>query len=189
MGAAATPTAAQPALSPEIAAIAQAAPTAPTAASAGQAAQADALPTRYGVTLAHAIETVRTAFEAGARTGATTARIELSPPSLGTIRIQLQHTDEGVTARVLTDHAAAADTLSQGRDDLRRAFQSAGVNLLSLDIEARGDGGAQTQDPGQSSAATYTSNGDDADTAAGDAGAVEPTSAALSGSTLVNVLA
>ena len=49
---------------------------------------------------------------------------------------------------MLTDHAATADTLSQGGDDLRRAFQSAGVNLLSLDIEARGDGGSQTQDPG-----------------------------------------
>ena len=114
----------------------------------------------------------------GARQGATSAQIELSPASLGTIRIQLQHTEDGVTANVLTDHQAAADTLSQGGDDLRRAFQSAGVNLLSLNIEARGDnaGQAQTQDRGQSSGSGYTTSGDDID-ADGGAGAVEPTSA------------
>jgi flagellar hook-length control protein FliK len=163
---------------------------APAAQTAAPAAPATELPPRYGVTLEHAIETVRQTVELGARQGGTTtARIELSPASLGTIRIQLQHTDDGVTAKVLTDHAATADTLSQGGDDLRRAFQSAGVNLLSLDIEARGDRGAQTNDPGQSSGSRHTSSGDDADIA-GEIGAVEPTtSSALAGSALVNVLA
>ena len=163
---------------------------APTAQAAAPAAPATELPPRYGVSLEHAVETVRQTVELGARVGGTTtAHIELSPPSLGTIRIQLQHTDDGVTAKVLTDHAATADTLSQGGDDLRRAFQSAGVNLLSLDIEARGDRGAQTQDPAPSSGSSRTSSGDDADIA-GDLGAVEPiTSSALTGSALVNVLA
>ncbi len=127
----------------------------------------------------------------GARAGASSAQIELSPASLGTIRIQLQHTPDGVTANVLTDHQAAADTLSQGGDDLRRAFQSAGVNLLSLNIEARGDnsGQTQTQDQGQSSGSHYSTGGDDID-ADGGAGAVDPTSiSGLSGSALVNVLA
>jgi flagellar hook-length control protein FliK len=114
----------------------------------------------------------------------------MSPPSLGTITIQLQHTEDGVTAKVLADHAATADTLSQGGDDLRRALQSAGVNLLSLDIGTRGDNSAQAQNqnPGQSSGSTYATNAD-TNEAAGDAGAIEPTASLPAGSALVNVLA
>ena len=133
---------------------------------------------------------MRATVEMGASQGATTAKIELSPGSLGTITIQLQHTDDGVTAKVLADHAATADTLSQGGDDLRRALQSAGVNLLSLDIGTRGDNSAQAQaqNPGQSSGSTYTTSGDNAD-AAGDGGAIESTTSLPAGSALVNVLA
>ena len=133
---------------------------------------------------------MRATVEMGASQGATTAKIELSPGSLGTITIQLQHTDDGVTAKVLADHAATADTLSQGGDDLRRALQSAGVNLLSLDIGTRGDNSAQAQaqNPGQSSGSTYSTSGDTADTT-GDAGAIESTTSLPAGSALVNVLA
>jgi flagellar hook-length control protein FliK len=139
--------------------------------------------------MSDAIDAVRATVEMGARQGATTANIELSPPSLGTISIQLHHTDDGVTAKVLADHAATADTLSQGGDDLRRALQSAGVNLLSLDIGTRGDSAqTQTPDPGQSSGSTYTASGDDADIA-GDTGAIEPATSLPAGSALVNVLA
>ena len=163
------------------------APTQPT--QTAPTAPATALPTRYGVTLEDAVEQVRATVAMGASQGATTAKIELSPPSLGTITIQLQHSDDGVTAKVLADHAATADTLSQGGDDLRRALQSAGVNLLSLDIGTRGDSAqTQTQDPGQSSRSTYTTSGDDAD-AAGDAGAIEPVTSLPAGAGLVNVLA
>jgi flagellar hook-length control protein FliK len=140
--------------------------------------------------MSDAIETVRATVEMGVRQGATTAKIELSPPSLGTISIQLQHTDDGVTAKVLADHAATADTLSQGGDDLRRALQQAGVNLLSLDIGTRGDNSAQaqaqTQGQGQGSGSTYSTNGDTAEAAAG---AIEPTTSLPAGSALVNVLA
>jgi flagellar hook-length control protein FliK len=182
----ATSTAAQP--NPAVTVAPATQPAQPT--QAAPPAPATALPTRYGVTLGDAIETVRATVEMGATRGATTAKIELSPPSLGTISIQLQHTDEGVTAKVLADHAATADTLSQGGDDLRRALQSAGVNLLSLDIGTRGDNSAQTQTqtPGQGPRSTDTTSGDDADTA-GDAGATPPVTSLPSGSALVNVLA
>src|SRR5581483_6267994 len=105
----------------------------------------------YGVSLEHAVDAVRTTIELGARQGATQARIELSPGSLGTIRIQLHRTDEGVTAHVVTDSATTADTLSQSGDDLRRSLQSAGVNLISLNIEARGESGAPAQERSQDS--------------------------------------
>jgi flagellar hook-length control protein FliK len=46
----------------------------------------------------------------------------MSPRSLGTIRIQLHRTDNGVIAHVVTDSATTADALSQGSDDLRRSL-------------------------------------------------------------------
>jgi flagellar hook-length control protein FliK len=169
-----------------------AATTALQSAPATQATQAadNAAPTRYGVSLQHAVETVRSTIELGARQGFSQARIELSPASLGTIRIQLHRTADGVTAHVVTDSAATADTLSQNSDDLRRSLQSAGVNLLSLDIEARSDGGEETQDPNENPAPRATAAVDPIDTADDSGSAqVEPTTAVLPGGARVNVLA
>ena len=73
---------------------------------------------------------------------------------MGTIRIQIQRTDNGVTAHVVADHASTADTLSQGGDDLKRQLANAGVTLLSLNIETRGGGGnseSQNADSGSES--------------------------------------
>jgi flagellar hook-length control protein FliK len=150
------------------------------------------VPTRYGVSLQHAVDAVRTSIELGARQGATQARIELSPASLGTIRIQLHRTDDGVTAHVVTDSAATADTLSQGGDDLRRSLQSAGVNLLSLSIEARGDGNAPAQDRSEDSSSR--SQGGARATEIDAIGETDPSPAQSTGTvlpegTLVNVLA
>ncbi|MBV8217191.1 MAG: flagellar hook-length control protein FliK, partial [Solirubrobacterales bacterium] len=172
-------------------------PAAPPSAPATQAAQAtDATaPPRSGVSLQRAVESVRATIELGARQGFSRARIELSPPSLGTIRIQLHRTDEGLTARVVTDNAATADTLSQGGDDLRRSLQQAGVNLLSLDIQARSDGGAQTQAqtqdrPGNGTPARIDAlDSDQADAHSDSLGAAAPTTLVLPGGARVNVLA
>ena len=86
---------------------------------------------------------------------------------------------------------STADTLSQGGDDLKRQLASAGVTLLSLNIETRG--GAQrpvaesaTRSPRPQSGANGDSNQIDT---VGDDGAVEPSTSALSGSALVNVFA
>ena len=55
------------------------------------------------------------------------------------MQIHLQHTADGIVARVIADHAAAAQTLAQNGDDLRRSLQSHGVTLLRLDIESSDD--------------------------------------------------
>jgi flagellar hook-length control protein FliK len=144
------------------------------------------VPTRYSVPLEDAADTVRTTIATSSQ-GVSQARIELSPPSLGTIRISLQRTDNGVTAHVVTDHAATADTLSQGGDDLKRQLANAGVTLLSLNIESRGgDGQSQNASPSSGSA---SSKDEDTIDAVGDDGAAELTASPLSGSALVNVLA
>jgi flagellar hook-length control protein FliK len=183
---------AQPAQPQPLAADAVAA--APQSAPAIQATQVTqaALPTRYGVSLQHAVDAVHTTIELASRQGATQAKIELSPASLGTIRIQLHRTDDGVTAHVTTDSAATADTLSQGSDDLRRSLQSAGVNLVRLDIEARGDANPQTQDRAQDSSPRSHGGADSGQIDAigeTDTAQTEPTTVALPGGALVNVLA
>jgi hypothetical protein len=93
-----------------------------------------------------------------------------------------------MTARVLTESSTTADTLSQGGDDLRRALQSAGINLLRLDIETRGDGGAQTQERSQGSARPGM-RGDDQPDSDSEQGRMEPTTQVLPGGALINVLA
>ena len=126
-------------------------PTPQTAATAPTAATAAATgPARYGVGLSEAVETVKTTIELGARQGFSQAKIQLAPANLGQITIHLQKTSDGIVAKVVADHSAAAQTMQQGGDDLRRSLQNSGLHLLRLDIETRGDqrgsadGGAQT---------------------------------------------
>jgi flagellar hook-length control protein FliK len=124
------------------------------------------------------------------RQGYSQARIQLSPASLGGIKINLQHTSDGVVAKVVTDHEAAAHTLQQGGADLRRSLQSAGLNLVRLDVETRGDSGAAQRDPGQATSARRGTGAFAEDTSgpAEGSGATEQTIVLPSG-VLVNVLA
>ncbi len=116
----------------------QSAPVTAPAPSAAPAATAATAPTAYGVRLAEAAEKVANTIAMGARDGISMARIELSPESLGAIQIHLQHTPDGLIARVVTEHPEAAQTLSQGGDDLKRQLQQNGATLLRLDIESSG---------------------------------------------------
>jgi flagellar hook-length control protein FliK len=100
-----------------------------------------------GVTLDHAIETVRMTIDLASRQGYSQARIQLSPPELGDIRIHLQQTAEGLVARVVADHASAAQTLQHGGAELRRSLEAAGLPLLRLDIESSDQRGQTAHDP------------------------------------------
>jgi flagellar hook-length control protein FliK len=183
----ATAPAAQPATAPAIA-------PAPVAATAPAAASA-AVPTSYGVRLAEAAEKVSNAIAMGARDGVSVARIELAPESLGAIQIHLQHTSEGIVARVVTERPEAAQTLSQSGDDLKRQLQQNGTALLRLDIESSGRerSGQQGQAEGAAGSSSTGSPSGAADGAADDEGAAEALAPTplhnLSGSALVNVLA
>jgi Flagellar hook-length control protein FliK len=116
------------------------APAATAVASSGPA-RGPAAPTtigRYGVTLEHAAQTVRLTVATAASTGASLARIRLSPAELGGIHVQLQQTAAGLIARVVADHPAAAHVLEQAGGELRRALEGSGISLLGLDIGASG---------------------------------------------------
>jgi len=143
---------------------------------------------RYGVGLEHAIETVQTTIEMAARQGVSQARIQLSPASLGGIRISLSQTSDGLVARVVAEHGAAAQTLQQGSAELRRSLESAGLPLLRLDIEASGQEGRTAQDSGAADGGADT---DDATTAEEQEGTSAAAAVSLdpSGGAIVNVLA
>jgi flagellar hook-length control protein FliK len=133
----------------------------------------------------------------GARDGISVARIELSPESLGAIQIHLQHTPEGLVARVVTEHPEAAQTLSQGGDDLKRQLQQNGTALLRLDIESAGQQGAGRDGQAGNDTAAAHPDGSGPDSGSSEEDAADAPSQSstdiplhsLSGSALVNVLA
>jgi flagellar hook-length control protein FliK len=151
------------------------------------------VPTAYGVRLAEAAEKVSNTIAMGARDGVSVARIELAPESLGAIQIHLQHTSDGLVARVITEHPEAAQTLAQSSGDLKRQLQQNGTALLRLDIESSGQQRSGDQQAGSTpgSGSGARSGGDAAadDGAAIEAAAAETPLQTLSGSALVNVLA
>jgi len=130
--AAAKPVAGAPATAPATVA----SPDAATAPATDPAEPAAATP---GVGLEHAVETVRLALRAAAERGVSHARISLTPRELGTIEVHLRQTSDGLVARVVAQHAAAAQLLQDGGADLRRQLEQSGLTLLRLDIGASGE--------------------------------------------------
>jgi flagellar hook-length control protein FliK len=161
------------------------APPTQTATAAAPANAASAV--RYGVGLEHAIETVRMTVDMAAKQGVTQARIQLSPESLGGIRIQLSQSSDGLVARVVAEHSAAAQTLQQGASELRRSLEASGVPLLRLDIETQGQRGENAQDSGRTAngAASADVPADEQDESSG----AQPVTVELSNGAIVNVLA
>jgi flagellar hook-length control protein FliK len=155
---------------------------------------ATAAPASYGVRLEQAAETVRATIAMAARQGSSSARIQLSPASLGGIQIHLQRTSDGLVARVIAEHPEAAQTLAQNGDDLRRSLQQSGMTLLRLDIESsdRRDPSAQQQ-PGAGGASSRAVAGAGTNEDDGTLDAVSDATSIsahdLSDSALVNVLA
>jgi flagellar hook-length control protein FliK len=145
-----------------------------------------------GVRLAQMVETVRTIIEIGARQGTGQMRIALSPASLGGLQIHLTETPNGLVARIVAEHSAAATTLQQASDDLRRSLESGGLTLLRLDIESSDQHGAANSDLWANSGGSRSRqpDGPDRDDASADPSAdAQPLTTAPPAGSLVNVLA
>jgi flagellar hook-length control protein FliK len=95
-------------------------------------------PVRTSVHLQEAVDAVRATFTAANHAGISSARISLTPASLGGIKISLTQTPDGLVARVATDHPETAQTLQQSAGDLRRSLEAGGMTLLRLDIGSSG---------------------------------------------------
>jgi flagellar hook-length control protein FliK len=135
-GSAARPAATPPSAAPAAAPASAAAPAAPTA---------DVQEPR-GVGLEHAVETVRLALHAAAERGVARARISLTPRELGGIEVHLRQTADGLVARVVAEHATAAQLLQHAGGELRRSLEAQGVNVLRLDIGASGEQGGRMRE-------------------------------------------
>ena len=91
-----------------------------------------------GVALQDMIESIHATVEMAARQGMAQARIALEPEELGSLRIHLSQTADGLLARVSADTPAAAQALAGGRAELHQSLSSLGVSLLRLDINSFG---------------------------------------------------
>ena len=142
------------------------------------------------VPLAHAAQAVQETITLAARQGASTARIQLSPESLGPIDIHLQRTADGVVARVLAG-PEAAQHFQQGADDLRRSLQASGINLVGLQIETSGgrDASAQAQAQAQAQSAFTRRSGVPSDDDDVEAPSPSATTALPAPGSSINVLA
>ncbi len=143
------------------------------------------------VSLQDAVDAVRATFTAANQAGISSARISLSPASLGGIKISLTQTPDGLVARVATDHPEAAQTLQQNAGDLKRSLEASGMSLLRLDIGSTGQqslSGFSGSDQEGSAPGSQTGGDPDAVDADETSNPTELTIELSSGS-LVNVLA
>jgi flagellar hook-length control protein FliK len=113
------------------------------------------------------IESIHATVELAVRQGMAQARIALEPEELGSLRIHLSQTADGLLARVSADTPAAAQALAGGRAELHQSLSSLGVSLLRLDINSFGQ--SDTHD----SSGRFTSGGESRSSSAttSDAGA------------------
>ena len=113
------------------------------------------------MTLQEAVDAVKATFTAANQAGISSARISLSPESLGGIRISLSQTPDGLIARVATDRPEAAQTLQQSAGDLKRSLEQSGMSLLRLDIGSSGEQSlgsfAGSQSDGSSTGGSWSS--------------------------------
>jgi flagellar hook-length control protein FliK len=66
--------------------------------------------------------------------------LRLTPPEMGTVRIQMQMDDGVVRAQLVTQSAAARDLLSQQLAELRQALQSQGLVVERLSVHTMTSG-------------------------------------------------
>lgn len=79
---------------------------------------------------------VRVTLDAGGRE----AILELRPPELGAIRVELNLDGRDLGARFQAERADVALRLEQHRGELERALESVGLRLQDLQVETRGAG-------------------------------------------------
>jgi flagellar hook-length control protein FliK len=166
------------------------APTGVTAPVPAVVAPAAQTAPRYTVGLGDAVETVRLTMAASVRDGFSAARISLAPAELGGVRIDLAQTSDGLVARVVAEHPAAAQVLAQSAGELRSTLAALGVTVAQLDIgtsaDPSGAGTGESAPGGQGGARSDQSSDGDA---AGTPEAPGATTVQLANGVLIDVLA
>ena len=87
-------------------------------------------------------------LQTSARTGAGRARIDLRPPELGHVQIDLRYGADGVRATVTTSSPQAVQALAASSGDLKRALEAQGFTVLGLDVGHQETGEHQSRSDG-----------------------------------------
>jgi hypothetical protein len=145
------------------------------------------------------LQTLNATLTTMTKQGLTQARLNLTPESLGGVKVVLTQTDNGLVARVIADHPAAAQALAASAGELRRSLEANGTTLVSLEFgtgEGPGGGNAgggspngAAQYPSQSGTAPAAGYGDLGDPNDDETTQTRQLTVALGDGSLVNVLA
>ena len=81
---------------------------------------------------------VRAAHTAVSR-GSSRIQIRLEPPELGSMRIEIRHTSQGIQLQLQATDVRAHQLLQQHTNELRTALESAGLQTNQIDVELRPD--------------------------------------------------
>ena len=82
------------------------------------------------------------------RDGLGTARLRLDPPSLGTLSIQIQMTEQGASVSFVTPHPLVRDALEQQASRLQELFQDQELNLVDVSVSDQQAGEQDDTEPG-----------------------------------------
>jgi flagellar hook-length control protein FliK len=141
------------------------------------------------VPLARAAEAVEHVLRLASGRGVTHARIALRPAELGSVDVHLRSTAEGIVARVVAQSAETVQTLQHAANDLRRALEEQGLNVLNLDIGQSGERSAGRAGSGAGELAGGDGDRSSSSTAETEDTSTETTTLRLPTGVLVDVLA
>jgi len=67
-------------------------------------------------------------------------RVDLDPPELGSVRIELAKNEQGVTARIVSEVESTSHLLQDNLSTLRKSLESSGIDIQDFDFQtASGD--------------------------------------------------
>ncbi len=85
------------------------------------------------------------------RSGGREALLELNPPELGTVRIELVMEGRDLSARISTERPEIATRIESFRSDLERSLESSGLRLEQLHVDSDSGSRSSHSDPRQRS--------------------------------------
>nr|WP_319494891.1 flagellar hook-length control protein FliK [uncultured Desulfobacter sp.] len=98
-------------------------------------------------------------------TGNNTIQMQLKPPELGKVFLNIDHSGSSVKVSVITEHQSAKDILAANVNEIKTMLSSSGINLESFEVDMSSDfqqsmADARNQSAGKKQASQGT--GDDA---------------------------
>lgn len=74
-------------------------------------------------------------------------RVDLDPPELGSVRIELAKNEQGVTARIVSEVESTSHLLQDNLSSLRKSLESSGIDIQDFDFQtASGDRNSPQRD-------------------------------------------